>query len=854
MSTFLVYFLLAVLLVTVSGNRIWAKTPLLTFSKLDFPIQQLSAVSNLLQKGRENYEAGKFREAVYFLKQAAAIYQIEGASLNQAQALNHLSLAYQQLGEWVQAQTAITESIKILQKLKQLDTRGMAILAQALNTRGSLELAKGETLSALETWRQAEIIYERAGIENGKWGSLLNQALALQALGHYRRSIDILEQINTYLQGQPDTLLKADSLRGLGIGLQAIGDFTRAKKILEQSWAISTRLNSPVDTSATLFTLGNLARNLQQPTVALSYYQEAAKLAGNDLMRVQAKLNQVSLLIVSGRQSEARQIIVEEILPDVIKLPANRASIYARVNLAESLMKLLNRGEKISPLEIGKILATAMQDAQELEDTLGEALTLTQVGKLYKQTQQIEDARKVTEKALQILEGLDADEIVARASWQLGQIFKQEGKIDKAIAAYERAFKSLQALRNDLVAINQDFQFEFKENVEPIYREFVSTLLTGEEVSQANLRKAREVIEALQLAELDNFFGDACLNVKPTNIDEIDGKAAVIYPIILSDRLEVIISLPKQPLYHYNTPLSNQQVETILEKFYSALFPGFSRKERLQISQQIYNWLVKPAEVDLVRNNIKTLVFVPDGTLRNLPMAALYDGEKYLIEKYSIAISPGLQLFPEKLESRELNVLIAALTEARQGFSALPAVQKEVKEISTKFNSKILLNSQFTRKRFTSAIETNAYSVVHLATHGQFSSHPEKTFLLTWDERIGIKDLDILFKKSKLGIGKPVELLVMSACQTAAGDKRATLGLAGFTLRSGARSTLASLWSVNDESTANLMAEFYRQLTRLDSKINKAEALRQAQLSVLQNPLHKHPYFWASFVLVGNWL
>lgn len=852
MSAFLVYFLLAVLLVTVSGNRVWAKAPLLTFSELDFPIQQFSAASNLLQKGRENYKAGKFRAAVDFLKQAAAAYQVEGASLNQAQALNHLSLAYQQLGEWMQAQTALAESINILQKLK-LDARGMAILAQALNTRGSLELAKGETLSALETWRQAEIAYKRAGIESGKLGSRLNQALALQVLGQYRNSIDILEQINTYLQGQPDTLLKADSLRGLGIGLQAIGDFVRAKKILEQSWAISARLNSPADTSATLFSLGNLARNWQQPNVALSYYQEAARLAGSDLTRVQAKLNQASLFIAIGQQSEARQVI-EQILLDVVKLPASRASIYARVNLAESLMKLLDKGEKISPLEVGKILATAVQDAQELGDTLGEAFALTEVGKLYKQTQQINEARQVTEKALQILEGLDADEIVARASWQLGQIFKQEGKIDKAIAAYERAFKSLQELRHDLVAINHEFQFEFKESIEPIYREFVSTLLTGAEVSQANLRKAREVIEALQLAELDNFFGDACLNVKPTNIDEIDGKAAVIYPIILSDRLEVIISLPEQPLHHYNTPLSNQQVETILENFYSALFPGFSRKERLQISQQIYNWLVKPAEADLVRNNIKTLVFVPDGTLRNLPMAALYDGEKYLIEKYSIAISPGLQLFPEKLESRELNVLVAALTEARQGFSALPAVQEEIKEISTKFKSKILLNRQFTRERFASAMETNAYSVVHLATHGQFSSHPEETFLLTWDERIGIKDLDILFKKSKLGIGKPVELLVMSACQTAAGDKRATLGLAGFALRSGARSTLASLWSVNDESTANLMAEFYRQLTRLDSKINKAEALRQAQLSVLQNPLHKHPYFWASFVLVGNWL
>ncbi len=105
-----------------------------------------------------------------------------------------------------------------------------------------------------------------------------------------------------------------------------------------------------------------------------------------------------------------------------------------------------------------------------------------------------------------------------------------------------------------------------------------------------------------------------------------------------------------------------------------------------------------------------------------------------------------------------------------------------------------------------------------------------------------------------MGILKPIELLVLSACQTASGDKRATLGLAGLALRSGASSTLASLWSVNDESTANLMSEFYRQLTEPNQFISKAEALRQAQLSMLKNPLYDHPYFWASFVLVGNWL
>jgi len=372
-------------------------------------------------------------------------------------------------------------------------------------------------------------------------------------------------------------------------------------------------------------------------------------------------------------------------------------------------------------------------------------------------------------------------------------------------------------------------------------------------ISQANLKKAREVLEALQLAELDNFFGDACLKTQPVQIDNIDTKAAVIYPIILSDRLEVILSIPHQPLRHYTTQLSREKVEATLKQLYSSLSPGYPNDERLRFSDQVYNWLIKPAETVLSGSDIKTLVFIPDGFFRNLPMAVLYDGKQYLIAKYNVALSPGLQLFAQGLKQEKLSGLAAGLTEARQGFKPLPGVAEAVAEIKQEITSKVLLNGEFTNESFKKAIESQPFPVVHLATHGQFSSNPDETFLLTWSARISIKDFDLLFQNRNLVGGEPIELLVMSACQTATGDNRATLGLAGFALGYGARSTVASLWSVSDESTANLMSEFYQQLIA-NKGVSKAEALRQAQLNVLQNPQFKHPYFWAAFVLVGNWL
>ncbi|NES81552.1 MAG: CHAT domain-containing protein [Moorea sp. SIO2B7] len=866
--SYLIYFVVTLLMVTTVSPVIAQHPTSINTSHPKEVAQQRFNYTQLLQQGKQSYQRGQFYQAVNFWKQAEKQYQSQGAILNQTQALNYLSLAYQDLGQWENAQKAIAKSLNLLQSFEKLDKRGIALFAQALNTQGSLQLAKGQTEEALESWKQAETNYNRAENETGKLGSRINQAQALQTLGQYRRAKSLLESLVEELKAQPDSLLKADGLRSLGVALQTIGDFLQSKEILEQSWAISQQLNSTIDTSATLFSIGNTARDLKQYDVALAYYQEAAEQAIDEIFKVQAQLNQLNLLVETQKWQDTISL-VPEIESSLLNLSPSRPSIYAKVNLAESLMKI----EEISrinttlvapqidlitnPAKIAQLLATAIQQGRQISDPRAEAYSLNQLGKLYENSQQWKEAQSLTEQALRIAQGINADDLTARASWQLGRILKQQEDIKGAIAAYQNSLDTLQSLRSDLVAINTDVQFNFTESVEPVYRELASLLLTPPdqgEVSQTNLKQARQVLEALQLAELDNFFRDACLDTEPVEIDQIDPQAAVIYPIILSDRLEVILSLPNQTLRHYTTQLSLPEVEATLQQMYSSLYLGYSGEERLRLSEEVYNWLVKPAEEYLAKSNIKTLIFVPDGFLRNLPMGALYDGKQYLIEKYSLSLSPGLQLFPEGLENEKISALAVGLTEARQGFSELPAVKKEVNEIASLVDSRILLNEEFTSTTLREQINTKPFPIVHLATHGQFSSNQKKTFLLTWNDRIGVKDLDKLFQKRRLGLIKPVELLILSACQTASGDKRATLGLAGLALRSGARSTIASLWSVNDQSTADLMSAFYQQLAQPNSEITKAEALRQAQLTLLKDSRYNHPYFWASFVLVGNWL
>ena len=182
--------------------------------------------------------------------------------------------------------------------------------------------------------------------------------------------------------------------------------------------------------------------------------------------------------------------------------------------------------------------------------------------------------------------------------------------------------------------------------------------------SQQNLVSARAVIESLQLAELDNFFRVACLQGQPVQIDSVidkdDPQAAVIYPIILADRLEVIVKLPKQPLRYYKTTIAQSEVERLLEDLQQKIIKPYTLLETQSLSKQVYDWLIRPAEADLAKSQVKTLVFVLDGSLRNIPMAALYDGQQYLVQKYAIALTPGLQLLaPKSLERRQIKSLTA---------------------------------------------------------------------------------------------------------------------------------------------------------------------------------------------------
>ncbi|MBK4729113.1 CHAT domain-containing protein [Oxynema sp. CENA135] len=822
-------------------------------AKPSFSPESAIAVSESVENGRELFEQGQYAQAARVWQDAATRADDR---LDRALSLTYLSLAYRQLGDWSAARDTISQSFEILETSPSGDRREAAILAKATNARASVSFAIGEIEGAVQTWELARDRYAALGDRLGVLGSQINQAQALQMLGDYRQANLRLEQVETQLRQQTDLSLTATGWQSLALAVQHAGEFERARELLEKSHQLFERLNSPNPLATSWIDRGNNAHLLGDDDGAIAYYQKAAATATRPLLRVQARLNHLHLLIRQDRGAEIEALLAV-LEPELNALDGGgREEIYARVNYTIALLDDRRQSDRDRLADAGERLGRSFREAEQLGDPIAQSYTLGTLGELYERTGQLDSARSLFERALALALHSHADHIAYRWQWRLGRVLGRTGDRDGAIAAYGEAVNTLQSLRQELVAMSQEVQFSFRERVEPIYREFIDLLLQpkfdGGAIAQTELQQALKTLENLQLIELENFLQQPCLQAKPQPISGLDPHAAVIYPILLDRRLAIVVSLPDGTLSYHETLVSQTEVEEAVEGLLRSLNPALSDRQRLQLSEQLYRWLLAPLEPELVRAEIETLVFVLEGALKNLPMGVLYDGERYAIDKYALAVAPGLQLLGDtSLTPHSLQVIAGGLAQGRRGFSPLPGVKLELEKIAAYTETQTFLDEAFTSTMLQKQVDDLPFRVLHLATHGQFSSRREETYIVTWDDRLDLEEFGQLLESRQEPYKTPIELLVLSACQTALGDKRAALGLAGVAVNSGARSTVASLWSVHDGSTAMLMEKFYEFLAR--PQTSKAQALRQAQLFLKEQSRYEHPFYWAAFVLVGHW-
>ncbi|MEG3840016.1 CHAT domain-containing protein, partial [Microcoleus sp. herbarium14] len=358
-------------------------------------------------------------------------------------------------------------------------------------------------------------------------------------------------------------------------------------------------------------------------------------------------------------------------------------------------------------------------------------------------------------------------------------------------------------------------------------------------------------------------------------IEQKTGKrSGIIYIISREERLELILVPPVGNPIHYSVPEANRAAlfPTVTELRAEITNPlKVTTTSYLASAQQLYQWSIAPMEKDLENFGIKTLLLSVDPGLRSLPFAALHDGKGFLVEKYNFSLIPSFSLTDTDYKPVSGATVLAMGRSEFTDSAPLPSVPLELQTISTQWRGPSFLNSTFTLDNLNSQHAQRGFRIVHLATHAEFlPGKPSNSYIQMWNDKLSLDRMESLNWRNP-----QVDLLVLSACRTALGDRESELGFAGVAVKSGAKSALASLWYVDDGGTLGLMTEFYQQLR---GATIKSEALQLAQQAMIsgkvrlengqlvttnskldlptnlqqENQNYSHPYYWSSFTTIGS--
>lgn len=727
-------------------------------------------------------------------------------------------------------------------------------------TAGAAALQRGQFDQAARYWQTASTAAAQTGDTARQVDALLQLADTQQALGQSRNALVTLRAAQPLAESLGDLAHRAAVLGALGKTLWLNGSNDEAHRQLERSIALARQVNAPAIAAASFNHLGNLLAEQGDSHAARAAYRDSLTLARQvqDPALVATVLLNTARLAARDHDPHTAETLLAEATHQVQILPDSHDKAFDLLAIGQLRRTLpgamaSQRAEATQDFTAAETLARQLDDQRSLSYVLGYQAQLQQ------DSGQTTEALMLYRQAAFAAQQADAPELLYRWQWQIGRLLKARGDRDGAILAYQQAVANLQAIRQDFTPGRTGSAGSFRASVGDAFVELADLLLQRAArqptpaARDADLLAARDTMEALKTAEVKDYFQDECvtaLQARTVALDRPPPRTAVLYPILLPDRLELLLNSPRG-LRQITVRVDRDTLTATVREFRRYLEKRTSR-EYLPPAQQLYGWLIQPIQNDLNTDQIETLIIVPDGPLRTIPLAALHDGQRFLIRRYAIATTPGLTLTDLRpIQRQKIQPLLSGLTEAVQGFPSLDYVEKELAVIHATYGGKVLENEDFRLARVQRELKETPYSIVHIASHGQFASDVRNTFLLTFDDKLTMDRLERFMSLSQYR-DQPVELLTLSACQTAAGDDRAALGLAGVAVKAGARSAVATLWFINDQATASLVTEFYRQLR--DPGASKAKALQQAQLLLLNDRRYQHPGYWAPFLLIGNWL
>lgn len=771
--------------------------------------------------------------------------------------------------------------------LELLGGSGASSITPAQEMRqGTAQFQQGAFAQAAAHWMNAARGFEETGQVKEQSQALINMAHALQQEGQIRRAQGTLQAALKLSEQAGERGLTATILAQLGNTFHMLGKDEPATEHLTKALTLAREEKKPVLVAGILNDLGNALTARRQFAEAIDVYAESRSLATESKQQALAATAQINgaMAFLQNQQVGEAHRHLDQAWSDVRGLGDSQAKTAGLLNIGLGYQELLaastGKSGAARKSDGGKGRATeavaspgaasgllrqssdaftaAAEVAGRIGDARGQSYAWGYLGGVREQEHRNPEALEYTRKATFAAQQVNAPESLYRWQWQTARLLRAEGKEDESLAAYQRAVTLLKPIHYEYSTGYQGRHHSYYESVAPLFTEYEDVLLrkaaaakTPEQNEQL-LVKVKETIEVSRAAELQDYFQDECVATVASHrgAGALAPGTAVVYPIAFSDRLELLLETTNG-LKQVRVPVTGDKLTKEIRSF-RRLIQDSQSQNYLSSAQTLHGWLVAPIQQDLQGTAAHTLVVVAEGPLRTIPMGALHDGRHFLVDSLAVAVTPSLALTDmNAAQRRKGSLLSVGLTESVEGQAAPRYAETEVQAIRTMYGGKLLMNKQFSAPTLEEEIKDQGLGIVHVASHTVVGTEAKDSFVLAHDGKITMDRLSQLVGLQQYR-RQPLDLLTLSSCETAAEDDRAALGLTGIAVKTGARTALASLWTSDDETTTELVSEFYRQLQ--DPAISKAVALQRAQQKILSQRGHTHPSYWAAFLLINNWM
>lgn len=843
-------------------------------SVIHFTAQEsISQLEQLYQQGKDQYHNSEYQDALATFQQILQILQSSNQLAPQGKILNYIGAIHYNLGQYSAALNYYQQALLISRKTGDQQAEG-----QNLNNIGALHENQGNYAQALQLYQQALAIFTELGSNQDIAGNLNNVALVHSHLGQYQKALENQQKaLSIYLKIN-DKIATGLTLHNIGFTYESLGQYDQAVELYQQSLTVRRETNDKLGEVKTLNNLGFIHTYLEEDKQALVYLEEALLIAKeiNDLPSAGDILDSIgkayqqlgnqaqalssyqqSLIIQTEISNRTDQRITLNNLGDLFtqqEQPELAIIFYKQsVNITESIRHELRSLPFAQQNSYTNTIADTYRRLADLLLQQNRVLEAQQVLELLK-VQELDDYLGNVRGDNQGVEFLPQEQHIQD---NLTTIVNREIDLGKELTQLEQIpITNRTPTQQERILQLRTIQQQVREQFNQFIRSEEVTLLL-EQLSY----KARR--QSLDLEYLNSFRDD---------LQRLEQNVVLLTPLILEDRLELVLTTPYSPPIHRPVAVTKEQLHQAIVDFRLALADPTS--DAKTIAQKLYNWLIKPIEADLAQAEAQTIIYAPDGQLRYLPLAALYDGKQWLVERFGINnITAATLTELNTPPSAETKVMAGAATgrynvslgNYRYSFARLPFAKVEVENLTATIpQTTQLLDREFNRIAVLPYL--NDHTIIHLATHAMFvTGKPEDSFILLGDgDTITLREMDTLSLTN-------VDLVVLSACDTGIGGRLGNgeeiLGFGYQIQKTGARAAIASLWKVNDGGTQVLMNTFYKALQ--SQKTTKTEALKQAQMylitgdnSLLNNfgatdevtKRLNHPHYWAPFILIGNGL